>query len=305
MSLQVQELTKIYGTQRAVSNISFEAKPGEILGFLGPNGAGKSTTLKIACGYLPPTTGEVIVAGYPVTSQAQEVKKRIGYLPEHNPLPHEMYVKEYLRFAASLSGLKGSSASKRVAEVIEQTGLQREQHKRIGALSKGYRQRVGLSQALVHEPQVLVLDEPTTGFDPNQVAEIRGFIKQIAHDRTVVLSSHILPEVEAICERVVVINRGELKANSTLKQLAARTGAVAVKLEVKAPTNFAFLQALPGLTNIELLSENSARMSFETAQLQNDPRELLFNACVANHQVILMMDQQAVSLEKLFKELTQ
>ncbi len=206
--LNVQNLTKIYGSQKAVNDISFEAKAGEIVGFLGPNGAGKSTTMKIATCYLTATSGNVEVCGYDVQQNPMEVRQNIGYLPEHNPLYLDMYVKEFLEFIGGIYGLKGQNLQKRILEVIELFGLTAEHKKKIGQLSKGYRQRVGLAQALIHDPKVLILDEPTTGLDPNQLAEIRQVIRNIGKEKTVIFSTHILQEVEAICDRVVIINHG-------------------------------------------------------------------------------------------------
>ena len=206
--LKVQNLTKIYGSQKAVNDISFEAKAGEIVGFLGPNGAGKSTTMKIATCYLSATSGNVEVCGYNVQHNPMEVRQNIGYLPEHNPLYLDMYVKEFLEFIGGIYDLKGQNLQKRILEVIELFGLTLEYKKKIGQLSKGYRQRVGLAQALIHDPKVLILDEPTTGLDPNQLAEIRGVIRNIGKEKTVIFSTHILQEVEAICDRVVIINHG-------------------------------------------------------------------------------------------------
>lgn len=206
--LNVQNLTKIYGSQKAVNDISFEAKAGEIVGFLGPNGAGKSTTMKIATCYLTATSGNVEVCGYDVQQNPMEVRQNIGYLPEHNPLYLDMYVKEFLEFIGGIYGLKGQNLQKRILEVIELFGLTAEYKKKIGQLSKGYRQRVGLAQALIHDPKVLILDEPTTGLDPNQLAEIRQVIRNIGKEKTVIFSTHILQEVEAICDRVVIINHG-------------------------------------------------------------------------------------------------
>jgi ABC-2 type transport system ATP-binding protein len=217
--LKVQNLTKIYGSQKAVNDISFEAKQGEIVGFLGPNGAGKSTTMKIATCFLTATAGTVEVCGYDVQKSPMEVRQNIGYLPEHNPLYLEMYVKEFLEFIGGIYGLKGQFLQKRISEVIELLGLTLEYKKKIGQLSKGYRQRVGLAQALIHDPKVLILDEPTTGLDPNQLAEIRGVIRNIGREKTVIFSTHIMQEVEAICERVIIINRGNIISNSPLSEL--------------------------------------------------------------------------------------
>lgn len=219
MSIKIQNLTKTYGTQKAVDNISFEVHKGEIVGFLGPNGAGKSTTMKILTGYIPSTEGSAEVNGFDVKTQPMQVKKSIGYLPEHNPLYLEMYVREFLEFIGSLYGLKGKELKNRIEEVIELVGLSLEKHKKITQLSKGYRQRVGLAQAMIHNPEVLILDEPTTGLDPNQLVEIRNLIKEVGKNKTVIFSSHIMQEVEALCDRVVIINRGKIVADGNLAEL--------------------------------------------------------------------------------------
>ena len=221
MSIQVRKLTKVYGTQRAVQGLDFEVSPGEIVGFLGPNGAGKSTTMKILTGYLQPSQGEVKIKGYDILSQPKEAKREIGYLPEHNPLYLDMYVREFLTFVGELYGLKGQVLRSRVEEMVEQCGLTVERRKKIGQLSKGYRQRVGLAQAFLHEPSVLILDEPTTGLDPNQLVEIRELIRTLGQNKTVLFSTHIMQEVEALCSRVLVINRGTLVANTPLDTLKA------------------------------------------------------------------------------------
>lgn len=217
MSVVVKELAKHYGEQKAVNQISFEAKPGRILGFLGPNGAGKSTTMKMLTGYLQPTSGKAEVEGKDVQVEPLEAKKQIGYLPENTPLYMDMYVREFLSFVAQTYGL--SNISKRVEEVIQQVGLTQEQHKKIGMLSKGYKQRVGLAQAIIHQPQVLILDEPTSGLDPNQLSDIRTLIKNLGKDRTVIISTHIMQEVEALCDDVIIINKGVLVANSSIDEL--------------------------------------------------------------------------------------
>ncbi len=217
MSISVKNLSKHYGQQKAVNEISFEAKPGRILGFLGPNGAGKSTTMKMLTGYLQPTSGNAEIAGKDIEVEPLEVKKQIGYLPENTPLYMDMYVREFLSFVAQTYGL--SDIAKRVEEVIQQVGLTQEQHKKIGMLSKGYKQRVGLAQAIIHQPQVLILDEPTSGLDPNQLSDIRALIKNLGKDRTVIISTHIMQEVEAICDDVIIINKGVLVANSSIDEL--------------------------------------------------------------------------------------
>ncbi len=217
MSVVVKDLAKHYGEQKAVNQISFEAKPGRILGFLGPNGAGKSTTMKMLTGYLQPTLGEAEIAGRNIQTEPLAIKKLIGYLPENTPLYMDMYVREFLGFVAETYGLK--NVSQRVDDVIKQVGLSQEQHKKIGMLSKGYKQRVGLAQAIIHQPEVLILDEPTSGLDPNQLSDIRALIKNLGKDKTVIISTHIMQEVEAICDDVIIINKGVLVANSSIEQL--------------------------------------------------------------------------------------
>ena len=217
MSIEIKNVTKEYGLQKALNDISFTVNKGEILGFLGPNGAGKSTLMKIITCYIPPTSGTVIVDGYDVLEDSLEIRKKVGYLPEHNPLYLDMYVKEYLNFIAGLHKL--SKKKEKVANVVDLVGLELEQNKKIGELSKGYKQRVGLAQALIHEPNVLILDEPTSGLDPNQLADIREVIKKIGKEKTVMFSSHIMQEVEAICDRIVIINRGNLLVDKDASQI--------------------------------------------------------------------------------------
>lgn len=219
MSITVQQLSKVYGQQRAVDSITFEIEKGEIVGFLGPNGAGKSTTMKILTGYLAATEGTAQINGLEVSQNAIEVKKQVGYLPEHNPLYLEMYVEEFLEFVGQLYGLKGKTLQERVGELIELVGLTPERKKKIAQLSKGYRQRVGIAQALIHNPNVLILDEPTTGLDPNQLTEIRNLIKTVAKEKTIILSTHIMQEVEALCSRVIIINKGKIVIDATLESL--------------------------------------------------------------------------------------
>lgn len=221
MSVVVSNLTKRYGSQLAVDAVSFRAEKGEIIGFLGPNGAGKSTTMKIITGYLPASGGTAEVCGYDVARYPAEVKRNIGYLPEHNPLYLDMYVREHLEFTGKLYGIRGQALRNRIEEMIEKCGLEREQRKKVGMLSKGYRQRVGLAQALIHNPPVLILDEPTTGLDPNQIVEIRRLISETAQDKTVILSTHIMQEVQAICQRAVIIHLGKIVADAPVSELTA------------------------------------------------------------------------------------
>ena len=218
MSVIVKDLVKLYGSQRAVDHVTFEISSGEIVGFIGPNGAGKSTVMKIICGFISATSGTVSVCGFDVERQLIDVQRNIGYLPEHNPLYTDMFVKEYLTFVAGLYKL-GAASKKRILEIVDATGLGSEQHKKIGALSKGYRQRVGLAQALIHDPAVLILDEPTTGLDPNQIIEIRTLISELGKSKTVLLSTHIMQEVEAICQRTIIINKGLIVANAAVDDL--------------------------------------------------------------------------------------
>lgn len=216
MSISIKNLTKTYGTQKAIDSISFDIQKGEIVGFLGPNGAGKSTTMKILTGYLDASEGDAFVNDYSIKSQAKLVQNSIGYLPEHNPLYLEMYIREFLEFAGSLYGMGGKALKNRVVELIDMVGLDKEKHKKIGQLSKGYRQRVGLAQALIHDPEILILDEPTTGLDPNQLSEIRNLIKTVGKDKTVIFSTHIMQEVESMCERVIVLNQGKIVADESI-----------------------------------------------------------------------------------------
>ena len=270
MSVEVKNLTKIFGTQRAVDDISFSVRSGEIVGFLGPNGAGKSTTMKIATCYLPPTSGTVTVSGYNVEEDPIAVRRHVGYLPEHNPLYLDMYVKEYLEFIGSLHNLKGDKLKKRVAEMVNLVGLQLEQGKKIGALSKGYRQRVGLAQALVHDPEVLILDEPTTGLDPNQIQEIRNVIRNIGQEKTVIFSTHIMQEVTAICDRVVIINRGKLVADNSVADLEANSKGQRVTIaEFENPADERQLLSLPQVGEVSRLEGNTYRIIYGIA---DDPR---------------------------------
>jgi ABC-2 type transport system ATP-binding protein len=304
MSIQVQNLTKEYKQQRAVDQISLTVQPGEIVGFLGPNGAGKSTTMKIATGYLQPTDGTVEVNGFDVRTHSMDVRRSVGYLPEHNPLYLDLYVKEYLRFAGSLHGLRGAELSRRIADMIDRVGLGLEQHKRIGQLSKGYRQRVGLAQALLHNPPVLILDEPTTGLDPNQLAEIRQVIREAGRDKTVLFSTHIMQEVEAICDRVVIINRGQIVADGPLSQLrSASTGAgVVVVAEFEGDlTNPAVLSSISGVEQVDRISAGQYRV---TASPKTDLRAAIFRLAADQHLTLVGLRQQENSLETIFKELT-
>jgi len=300
--VEIQNLTKTYGTQNAVDNISFSAGAGEIVGFLGPNGAGKSTTMKIATGYLPPTAGSVRVMGHDVATDSLAVRRHVGYLPEHNPLYLDMYVHEYLEFIGSVHGLRGRGLRQRVTELVGRVGLSREQNKLIGALSKGYRQRVGLAQALIHDPDVLILDEPTTGLDPNQILEIRQLIREVSENKTVIFSTHILPEVTALCSRVVIISRGRLVANAPVAELAARAaGETVVRAEFEGPADAGKLGKLPGVRDVE--TGGPGIYLVRTAP-GTDPRAAISRLAAQEGWILLGLRQEQQSLEEVFGELT-
>ena len=302
MSLEVIGLSKHYGKQKAVNDISFSVKEGEILGFLGPNGAGKSTTMKIATCYVPPTAGTVKVSGLDVQQNPLAVRKTLGYLPEHNPLYLEMYVHEYLRFIGSLHGLGGKELKERVMEVVGLCGLEREQNKRIQALSKGYRQRVGLAQALVHDPKVLILDEPTTGLDPNQILEIRELIRDISSQKTVIFSTHIMQEVQALCSRVVIINRGNIVADSPVERLREQSGkGRVISVEFERPIDSGLLQQIEGVRQLEQPSDTRYVIyANEDRQL----RSRIFRVAADKDLPLIGLRQEESSLESIFQELT-
>lgn len=299
MSVIVKELTKIYGSQKAVDAISFEVKKGEVLGFLGPNGAGKSTTMKIITGFLPQTSGSVNVNGVIVAGENIELKKHIGYLPESNPLYTDMFVKEYLEFCASIYAI--AQPQKRIAEMIELTGLTIEQKKKIGQLSKGYKQRVGLAQAMLHNPEVLILDEPTSGLDPNQLIEIRALIKQLGKDKTVIFSSHIMQEVQAVADRVVIINRGKIVADDTAAELQSKlNNEMMVSAEFKQPVHRENLLKIKGVKQ----AQQQGNIWLLTATGAEDIREAVFEYAKNNQLTLLGLQREKYSLEEVFKQLT-
>ena len=303
MAVEVQHLTKRYGPQAAVDDISFTVGRGQILGFLGPNGAGKSTTMKIATGFIPPSSGTVVIEGYDVLTDSMAVRRLVGYLPEHNPLYLDQYVAEYLGFIGGLHGLRGAPRARRVDEMIGLVGLERERHKKIGALSKGFRQRVGLAQALIHNPPVLILDEPTTGLDPNQILEIRALIKRLGQDKTVIFSTHILQEVRAICDRVVIINRGKLVADAPVAELSQRagTGTVAVA-EFERPVDAApRLYRLPGVSAVE--PATGAALAFRLTAA-TDPRAAVSRLAAEQGWPLVGLRLEENSLEQVFQSLT-
>ena len=301
MSIEISHLTKKYGQQYAVKDISFQVKKGEIVGFLGPNGAGKSTTMKIATSYIPPSGGQVRICGLDVTEEPLKVKKVVGYLPEHNPLYLEMYVHEYLQHIGAIYGLKGKSLLGRVGEMIELCGLTHEQNKRIESLSKGYRQRVGLAQALIHDPEVLILDEPTTGLDPNQLAEIREVIRNIGRDKTVILSTHIMQEVQALCDRVVLINKGELVADEEIEGLrSSKVTRQRIVVELNEVVESSFWNELKSVS--EVLQIGASR--FELFSDNMDIRKDVFNYVVSKNAVLIEIRQEGNDMESVFHQLT-
>ena len=298
MSVIVDQLTKIYGTQIALDAISFEVKPGDIMGFLGPNGAGKSTTMKILSGYLPQTFGKASVCGFDVQEHAIEVKRHIGYLPELNPLYTDMYVKEYLLFIAELQNL-GKKSNAAVESMIERTGLTPERRKKIGQLSKGYKQRVGLAQAMLHNPAVLILDEPTSGLDPNQVGEMRDLIREIGKDKTVILSTHIMQEVEAMCNRVVIIDKGKIVADDKIEKLQQKlTGDTTITVEFKNEVKENELKNVAGVISVK---QNGKKFLLKC---DHDIREQLSQAASQNNWILLSMNLEEDSLEDVFQKLT-
>lgn len=296
MSIEVEGVTKLYGNQKALDNISFRVKKPEIVGFLGPNGAGKSTMMKILTTYIHSDQGIAKVNGFDVAKNTKAVQQNVGYLPEHNPLYLEQYVKEYLNFNANIYKI----SKQRIQEVIELTGLTPESHKKIGQLSKGYRQRVGLANALLHDPEVLILDEPTTGLDPNQLIDIRNLIKTIGKTKTVFLSTHIMQEVEAMCDRVIIINKGEIVADKKLKDLRDEKEQVVI-VEFDYRVEDAFLLKLPKVDQVKNTYDFVYEITFKTS---DDMRSHVFDFAHDNQLKILQLNQKNASLEGLFRDLT-
>jgi ABC-2 type transport system ATP-binding protein len=299
MSITVSNLTKIYGKQKAVNDISFNVSDNEIVGFLGPNGAGKSTTMKILTGYLSPESGTATVNGIDVIKNPLEAKKVTGYLPEGNPLYYEMYVREYLEFIATIHHLR--SAKNRIEEVIDLTGLRPESNKKTGQLSKGYKQRVGLAAALIHDPKVLILDEPTTGLDPNQIIEIRQVIKDLGKNKTVLFSSHILQEIESICDRVIIINKGNLVANDSLTNLqSANKDSGVIIVQFGKNTD---IQLLKNLSDVESVDEVANQYHIRTSDPEK-VKKLLLEFSLENNVDIISLQSKSSSLEEVFRNLT-
>jgi ABC-2 type transport system ATP-binding protein len=304
MSIAVQGITKLYGSQIAVNDISFNVSTGEIVGFIGPNGAGKSTTMKIITGTVRPDSGNVLIGEMSALDNQKNIRRIIGYLPEHNPLYLEMYIREYLDYVAGIYGIKGKKKNSRIEEVVEMTGLVPEVHKKIGNLSKGYRQRVGLAQALIHDPEILILDEPTTGLDPNQLMEIRNLISSIGKEKTILLSTHILQEVEAICDRVIIINQGTIVADedSTLLREKGSSSIQTIHVELDAPVDLDIWKKMEAIRDIKPLEGNQ----FLLETLENrDIRGEIFNFAVSQGLTILSLSLKEKSLEEVFRDFTQ
>ncbi len=299
MSIRVSQLLKTYGPQKAVNNISFSINKGEIVGFLGPNGAGKSTTMKIITGYLAPDAGHATVCGLDVHENPLAVKRTIGYLAEANPLYYDMYVREYLQFVAGVHNIKNSKQA--IDDVIALTGLTLESRKKTGQLSKGYKQRVGLAAALVHNPEVLILDEPTTGLDPNQIIEIRNVIKAQGANKTVLFSSHILQEVQAICDRVIIINKGEIVADSLLANLQKANHGDVVQVAFKTPVDAQLLQNLPAITGANQTNDGTWQL---TTSNIDEARKQLLELSIRHNLDITSLGTKGNKLEDIFRELT-
>ena len=298
MSLDIKNITKIYGAQKALDNVNFKLQKGEILGFLGPNGAGKSTMMKIICGYLPATQGEVFINGKNIQNESLECKKMSGYLPEHNPLYLDMFVKEFLHFVAGIHAIK--NPTQRVQEVIDLVGLQAEQNKKIASLSKGYRQRVGLAHAIIHDPELLILDEPTTGLDPNQIVEIRNLIKDLGKNKMVMLSTHIMQEVEAICDRAIIINKGQIVADKTMSDFRAmNSNEILIVVEFEKAVELSVIKNLKGVVQAKKVVSNR----FEIVSKQ-DIRADISKWALDHQNMIVTMEKKEKSLESVFQSLT-
>jgi gliding motility-associated transport system ATP-binding protein len=308
MNIVVEDLTKQYGNQKAVDAISFQVNAGEILGFLGPNGAGKTTTMKILTCFMAPTNGDVRVGNYSIHDNQEEIKTRIGYLPENNPLYYDMPVLEYLSFTAELQGVAKNEIKNRIGEMVVVCGLNDEKHKKIGELSKGYRQRVGLAQAMIHNPEILIFDEPTTGLDPNQIIEIRKLIRELGRQKTVILSTHILPEVEAICDRILIINKGKIVADGTsdtLRKQAQGEEMIRVQIDEAINRNLTIdtLKSIGSVTMVSPIADSLNTFMIQSKSGQSSRREV-FQACVQNNWILIEMTPIETKLEDIFRELT-
>lgn len=299
MSIDASHLVKTYGSQTAVNDVSFTVGKGEVVGFLGPNGAGKSTTMKMLTGFLSPDSGEIRICGMPVTTDSLEVKRKVGYLPESNPLYPDMFIREYLGFIAGIHSLK--RADERIEEVIELTGLRPEAAKRIGQLSKGYRQRVGLAAALIHDPEVLILDEPTSGLDPNQIVEIRQVVQELGRDKTVLFSSHILQEVEALCERVIIVDRGRVVADDRIGNLLQRMSAHTLRVRLSRPAERSVFEGLKDIDGLD--TNDGTEWLFHTSQPDSVGRAVL-SAALQHGLNVVSLQAEKGSLEEVFRSLT-
>ncbi len=308
MGILVENLTKTYGTQKAVDNISFQVETGEILGFLGPNGAGKTTTMKIITTFMAPSAGDVKVSGISIFDDQEAIKKKIGYLPESNPLYQDMPVLEYLEFAALIQQVPKEKINGRIAEMVHLTGLNSEKHKKIGELSKGFKQRVGLAQALIHDPEILILDEPTTGLDPNQIVEIRNLIKEIGREKTIILSTHILPEVEETCDRILILNNGKIVANGTSQTLRQRaSGNQSIRLQIlDANPDIVLpgLQNIDGVLSVDFIADEPNTFMLVCDEEDEKIRREIFGMCVNNNWFLSEMTPIETKLEDIFRELT-
>lgn len=308
MSISVSNLTKKYQTQRAIDNISFEVKTGEVLGFLGPNGAGKTTTMKIITGFMAPSDGDAKINGISVLENPEKTKKLIGYLPESNPLYQDMPVLEYLQFIAELQNVPKNKIKDRIGLMVKVCGLNIEKHKKISELSKGYRQRVGLAQALIHDPEILILDEPTTGLDPNQIVEIRNLIREIGREKTVILSTHILPEVEATCDRILIINEGKIVADGTSESLRKQAqGQEVLKVSISEAENrdqvFNTIQSLDSVSMVDYIDSNGFNFMVNSKNDLSSKKEI-FNMCVKNNWILTELTPVETKLEDIFRDLT-
>ena len=303
MSVQVNNLIKLFADQVVVDDISFKVNPGEIVGFLGPNGAGKSTTMRIITGYLPPTEGSVQVCNLDVMDKSSQIKRFIGYLPEHNPLYLDMYVHEYLGFVGKLHGLKGKKLRDRISRMILLCGLDQEQNKMISSLSKGYKQRVGLAQALLHDPEVLILDEPTTGLDPNQIIEIRNLIKDISQRKTVIFSTHIMQEVQALCTRAIIINKGKIVADDKIDKLKEMVAPAATRIivEFANPVDRAILMTIDGVDSVDVIEDKIFSLAVKAGE---DLRPVISKFAVDNNLSLVGLKQEEGSMEEIFQQFT-
>lgn len=307
MDIKISNLTKKYGTQNAVDDISFEVKTGEIVGFLGPNGAGKTTTMKIITNFIAASKGEVVIGGKTMADDAEELKKHIGYLPENNPLYEDVPIMDYLKFVAELQGIPSSEIPQRIQDIIRKVGLNKEKHKKIFELSKGYKQRVGLAQALIHDPDILILDEPTSGLDPNQIIEIRKLIRDLGKEKTVILSTHILPEVEAIADRILIINKGKIVANGTAESLRSQAQSNEVlKIGIEGgETNevFAAIKKLESVAMVDFANRENNLFMVESKENQSSKKDI-FNLCVEKKWFLTELTPIERKLEDIFRQLT-